>query len=249
MAMGAMHRLAVVLVALAALTALPKAAPAPARAVEEPVLHRFLARADEPLTTYRGTRRLEGRNERFNASAWMDIATELTADGFHYRIIREGGSDVIRGRVFRPMLANEEQIFAAGDAARSAFTATNYELTPGDNAEPGLVKLFARPKRKDVTLIDGAVYITDTDADLVRVEGQLAKSPSFWTRRVDVVKHYARVAGLRVPVRIESTAQVRFAGTSTMTMTYEYEMINGVDVPASGAIAGDELTLTPLIIW
>jgi hypothetical protein len=232
-----MRRLAVILVALAAVTAGAAAAALPGDVRYEPVLHRFLSRADEPLTTYRGTRRLEGRNEKFNISAWMDIATELSADGFHYRVLREGGSDLIRGRVFRAMLANEEQIFATGDAARSAISSNNYELTPGDSAEPGLVKLFARPKRKDVTLVDGAVYITDNDADLVRVEGRLAKSPSFWTRRVDVVKQYTRVAGLRVPVRIESVAQIRFAGTSTMTMTYDYEMINGVDVSSEDAIA------------
>jgi len=232
-----MRRLAVLLIALTALTALATAEPASSPAAFEPVLHRFLTRADEPLVTYRGTRRLEGRNERFNVSGWMEIATELTAEGFHYRVISEGGSDLVRGRVFRPMLENEEEIFASGDMARTTFTSTNYELTPGDSAEPGLVKLFARPKRKDITLIDGAVYITDTDADLVRVEGRLAKSPSFWTRRVDVVKQYARVAGLRVPVRVDSTAQIRLAGTSTMTMTYDYEMINGVNVTASRAIA------------
>ena len=233
-----MRRLAVILVALAAVTAGPAAAPAPGDVGFAPVLHRFLSRADEPLNTYRGTRRLEGRNEKFNISAWMDIATELSADGFHYRVLRDGGSDLIRGRVFRAMLANEEQIFATGDAARSAISSNNYELTPADSAEPGLVKLLARPKRNDVTLINGAVYVTDSDADLVRVEGRLAKSPSFWTRRVDVVKQYTRVAGLRVPVRIESVAQIRFAGTSTMTMTYDYEMINGVDVSSAGAVTG-----------
>ena len=213
------------------------AEPAPAPSAVEPVLHRFLTRADEPLTTYRGTRRLEGRNERFNVTGWMEIAVELTADGFRYRVIDEGGSDLIRRRVFRPMLESEQQIFANGDEARSSFSATNYQLTLADAAEPGLVKLFAHPKRKDVTLIDGAVYITDTDADLVRVEGRLARSPSFWTRRVDVVKQYGRVGGLRVPVRVESTAQIRLVGTSTMTMTYDYEMINGVDVSASRAVA------------
>lgn len=231
-----MRRLAAaLLVALTALTALATAESSPA--AFEPVLHRFLSRADEPLVTYRGTRRLEGRNERFNVSGWMAIATELTADGFHYRVIDEGGSDLIRGRVFRSMLENEEQIFASGDRARSSFTSINYDLTAGDAAEPGLVKLFARPKRKDVTLIDGAVFITDSDADLVRVEGRLAKSPSFWTRRVDVVKQYARVAGLRVPVRIDSTAQIRFVATSTMTMTYDYEMINGVNVADRDKVA------------
>ena len=232
-----MRRLAVLLVALTALTALLTAEPASAPATFEPVIHRFLTRADEPLVTYRGTRRLEGRNERFNVSGWMEIATELTAEGFHYRVIDEGGSDLIRHRVFRSMLENEEQVFASGDAARSSFTATNYELTPGVSVEPGLVKLFARPRRRDVTLIDGAVYITDTDADLVRVEGQLARSPSFWTRRIEVVKQYARVGGLRVPVRVDSTAQIRLAGTSTMTMTYDYEMINGVNVTPSQTVA------------
>ena len=232
-----MRRLAVLVVALAALTVLATAEPATSPATFEPVLHRFLARADEPLLTYRGTRRLEGRNERFNVTGWMEIATELTAEGFHYRVIDEGGSDLIRKRVFRSMLENEEQVFASGDAARSSFTANNYELTPAVSAEPGLVKLFARPKRKDITLIDGAVYITDTDADLVRVEGQLAKTPSFWTRRVEVVKQYGRVAGLRVPVRVESTAQIRLAGTSTMTMTYDYQMINGVTIAPSQAVA------------
>ena len=231
--MGAMRRLAVVLVALTALTTFAAAEHAPAPAGFEPVLDRFLSRADEPLVTYRGTRRLEGRNERFNVSGWMEIAVELTAEGFHYRVTDEGGSDLIRGRVFRSMLENEQEIFANGDATRSSFTATNYELTPAAAVEPGLVKLFARPKRRDVTLIDGAVFVTNTDADLVRVEGQLAKSPSFWTRRVQVLKQYARVNGLRVPVRVESTAQIRFAGTSTMTMTYDYQMINGVHIPPS----------------
>ena len=232
-----MRRLAVVLVALTALTTFAAAESASVPATFEPVLDRFLSRADEPLVTYRGTRRLEGRNERFNVSGWMEIAVELTEEGFHYKVTREGGSDLIRGRVFRSMLENEEEIFANGDATRSSFTNINYELTAAAAGEPGLVKLFARPKRRDVTLIDGAVYVTDTDADLVRVEGQLAKNPSFWARRVQVLKQYARVNGLRVPVRVESTAQIRFAGTSTMTMTYDYQMINGVSIPPSHTVA------------
>jgi hypothetical protein len=232
-----MSRLAVLLVALTALTTFTAAESVPVPGTFEPVLNRFLSRVDEPLVTYRGTRRLEGNNERFNVSGWMEIAVELTAEGFHYRVTDEGGSDLIRRRVFRAMLENEEQIFASGDAARSSFTAINYELTAAAADEPGLVKLFARPKRHDVTLIDGAVFVTDTDADLVRVEGQLAKSPSFWTRRVHVVKQYGRVNGLRVPIRVESTAQIRLAGSSTMTMTYDYEMINGISIPPSHTVA------------
>jgi hypothetical protein len=232
-----MRRFAFVTAGLIALSALATAEPAAPPATIEPVLHLFLTRVDEPLVQYRGTRYLEGRNERMNLYGWMEVATELTADGFHYRVVREGGSEMIRGRVFRSMLDNEEHVFATGDAERSSFTATNYELTPAATEEAGLVKLFARPRRRDVTLIDGAVFVTDTDADLVRVEGRLAKNPSFWAKRVEVVKQYGRIGGLRVPVRVDSTAQMRFAGTSTLTMTYEYEMINGITVTPSHAVA------------
>jgi hypothetical protein len=40
-----------------------------------------------------------------------------------------------------------------------------------------------------------------------------------------------------VPVRVESTAQVRLAGTSSMTMTYDYQMINGISIPPSHTVA------------
>ena len=77
-------------------------------------------------------------------------------------------------------------------------------------------------------MIDGAVFITSDDADLVRVEGRMAKNPSFWTTRVNLVRRYDRIGGVRVPVRLDSTAQIRFAGESTLSMVYDYESVNGV---------------------
>ena len=78
--------------------------------------------------------------------------------------------------------------------------------------------------------MDGSLFLNAHDADLVRIEGRLSKSPSIWTRDVQVVRTYARVASVRVPVQLESIAKVRIAGTSTMSMTYHYEMVNGVEV-------------------
>ena len=60
--------------------------------------------------------------------------------------------------------------------------------------------------------------------------GAISSFASFWTKKVELVRHYDRVAGLRVPVRLDTTAQIRLAGTSTMTITYDYEMVNGVAV-------------------
>jgi hypothetical protein len=201
-------------------------------------VQRFLSRGDEPLTRYRALRRLEARNDRFNLQGWLEAWTELTPDGeFSYTIVREGGSEYIRNKVLRALLANEEKLFATQDASRSAVTPDNYELQGTEAAEPGLIKLFVKPKRRDVSLVDGAAVVTEDDADLVRVEGRLAKNPSFWTRRVDVVRRYHRIGGIRVPTRLDTVAQIRLAGTSTLSMTFEYEMVNGVHVASANTVA------------
>lgn len=210
----------------------------PPSSAEPQVVQRFLARADEPLTRYRALRHLEARNERFNLHGWLEAWTELTPDGqFKFKVVREGGSEYIRVKVLRPLLENEERLFATRDAARAAVTPENYDLQGTEAAEPGLVKLFVKPKRREVSLVDGAAVVTEDEADLVRVEGRLAKNPSFWTKRVDVVRRYERLNGVRVPMRLDSVAQIRLAGASTLSMTYEYEMVNGVHVAATNAVA------------
>jgi hypothetical protein len=77
-------------------------------------------------------------------------------------------------------------------------------------------------------LVRGTIFIHPQTGELERIEGSLAKSPSFWTRSVEIVRRYERIAGARVPVLMQSTANVRFAGRSTLLVTYQYESINGV---------------------
>ena len=54
-----------------------------------------------------------------------------------------------------------------------------------------------------------------------------SKLPSCWTTRVDIVRPYSRIEGVRVPIEMSSRADVKIAGESTFTMTCEYTMING----------------------
>jgi hypothetical protein len=202
-----------------------------------PFAARFLDRPSEPLRAFRAMRHLEATNNRFNARGWMDVLTELSpGTGFTFRVLAEGGSGYVRRRVLRPIL-EEEQRLVAGSGAASALTTANYAITSEQPAEPGLVRLTVKPLRPEVTLIDGALLVAADDADLVRIEGRLARNPSFWTRQVDVVRRYGRVAGVRVPISMESVALVRIAGRSEMTMTYRYEMVNGQAVAPDDTIA------------
>src|SRR5206468_1473080 len=120
----------------------------------------------------------------------------------------------------------EKKIWAAREPQRASFNGDNYTFDAGVPTPDGLASLTVKPKRKDVLLVEGAIFVLPTDGDLARIEGRLSKSPSFWTRRVDVVRRYERMAGVRVPVSIELVANVLIAGRSTFKMTYEYETIN-----------------------
>lgn len=120
-------------------------------------------------------------------------------------------------------------------SAEAPAKAEDAALHAGDGATAdGRARLFITPKRKDLLLVDGAVVFSPVDGDLIQVEGRLSKTPSWWTRSVDIVRRYARVGGIRVPVVTESTANVRIAGRSAFKMTYTYQTINGRDVAADG---------------
>jgi hypothetical protein len=201
--------------------------PVPAQTQTSPVLQRFLAMDDPSPTEYRALRHLDARSDGLNSSAWMDVWTESdAAGGFRYTVAAEGGSESIRRRVFRATLETERKLWASGDPDRAAFTPANYTFEDR-GSEEGLATLGVTPKRKEMMLVNGSIFLRPDDGDLVRVEGRLAKAPSFWTRRVEIVRRYERFNGIRMPVALEGVASVLIAGRSTFQMTYEYESVNG----------------------
>jgi len=191
-----------------------------------------VSRPDEPVGRFRARRRMKA--DGLGKHAWMDVWTELSPeDGFCWTVESEGGSGLLLDKGLRSMLRREEESYNSGRIARAALTAENYDLAPAGRDLEGLVHLRARPRRRDSTLLDGTFVVTADTADLVRAGGRLAKGPSFWIPRVDVVRHYARLRGHRVLVRVETVAHVRFLGESRLVVTYDYEMVNGEELSPS----------------
>ena len=181
--------------------------------------------ASEELTSYRAFRRMHAKSEKFNQEGWLDAWTEFDATGFRYTIVSERGSDYVRNKVLKAVLRREQEIVAGG-ADKAALTEDNYTFTEADGEE-GFRYVLLKPKRKDVMLVEGRMVLSADGADLLRVEGKLAKNPSFWTSLVNVIRHFAKLDGVRVPVSTESIAKVKFAGQSRLDVFYEYESING----------------------
>ena len=184
------------------------------------------ALGEPPLQQYRAYRRMHAHSEKLNAEGWMEAWTELEGRTFRYQIVSERGSDTVRNRVLRAMLKREQELIASGDPDRAELTPSNYDFAE-QTTGPGVRYVNIKPKRKDVLLVDGRMVLSEDGRELLRVEGILSKNPSFWTSLVNVIRHYARLDGVRVPIATESIAKVKIAGTSRLNVEYEYESING----------------------
>jgi hypothetical protein len=182
---------------------------------------------EQPLTQYRAYRRMHARNEKTNQEAWLDAWTEMNGRAFQYDVVSERGSDYIRNKVLRNVLKREQELVTSGECGRSDLTPENYEFRQAPSPAPGERYLILKPKRKDLLLVDGRAVFNPEGTELLRVEGRLAKNPSFWTSLVNVIRHYARIDGVRVPVSTETVAKLKFVGMAQLDVVYEYESING----------------------
>jgi hypothetical protein len=202
--------------------------------VQQPVggrmalLDRFLAPDDQPLVSYRAFRHLTATTRGGRMSASLDAWTTLDpVHGFTYEVTSAEGSGLIQKKVLIAALEAEQRAVESANKAQSALTRANYEFLGVSPLDARLVKVDVRPRRKHVMLVNGAIVIESDSADLVSVEGELSQRPSFWTRRVHVLREYERVGGVHVPISMKSTADVLIVGSSSFSMTYRYSEING----------------------
>jgi hypothetical protein len=195
------------------------------------LLDRFLAPDDQPLLSYRAFRHLSATTRGGHMSASIDVWTTLDpVHGFTYEITSMEGSPLIQKKVLIAALEAEQKAVESANKGQSALTLANYEFLDVSPLDAHLVKVDVRPRRKHVMLVNGTIVIESDSADLVRVEGELSQRPSFWTRRVHVVREYDRVGGIHVPISMKSTADVLIVGSSSFSMTYRYSEINGKHV-------------------
>lgn len=119
--------------------------------------------------------------------------------------------------VVKHMLEGESEL--SKDIGRNEISRANYNFTLlGESTADGrhCYILGLAPKREDHTLFKGRAFIDAENFHILRVEGQPAKSPSWWLKSSYVVLRFAEVAGLWLPVATEGTGEVRIFGRFTL---------------------------------
>ena len=201
----------------------------------EPVLAKFNSPG---VPTYRAFRKLEAGAPGSGKHGWLEVLTEhRPGAGFTYSVIREGGYEYVRNKVLRGVLNGEAELIANGKPLRAPIVPRNYEVEDGGVTESGLTRLLLRPVRKSDGIIRGSAFLEPEIGGIVRMEGRLTKSPSFWVRDVDVTWKFTRIGDAMVPTELSSSARVIFYGRQPFKMTYHYEMVEGRAIAAASRAA------------
>jgi outer membrane lipoprotein-sorting protein len=124
-------------------------------------------------------------------------------------------------QVVRRILDHESALAAASPESRSGtlLTRDNYTFSNlGESMLDGksFYLLGLTPKRKQKELIVGRAWVDKQTFLIRRIEGELAKSPSWLLKKVNVQLDFSEVSGLWLQTAMEATADVRFSGSQTL---------------------------------
>ncbi len=193
------------------------------------IFERVLARSNNVAPPpYRAFRRMEGGLIDSDRRGWLEVSTEYQPGrGFTFEVIQEGGSEYVRNKILRGMLASEQDLIARGKRLRASLESMNYVFDDGGMTDAGLQRIVMKPAKKSDGIVNGFLLIEPGSGAVTKIEGRLVKSPSFWVRDVDVAWKFAHVGNHVVPIEMISTARVRMFGRSNFRMVYDYVSIDG----------------------
>jgi hypothetical protein len=155
-----------------------------------------------------------GNNDRSESSDSKVVAqvSYMPPGKKEYEIRESSGSG--RGeKVVRRVLDHETQMTTSWND--TAVTDENYQfklLGHEQSKDCTCFVLGITPKRDAKDLVKGKVYVDMASYQIQRMEGELAKSPSWWVKHVNVTLFFNEVSGMWLQTAANADADVRLFG-------------------------------------
>jgi hypothetical protein len=182
--------------------------------------------------------------EMFGKDRQKPPKSQVTADvtftppGLKSYVIRDASGSGLGEKAVRRMLDSEVAI--AKDFSSTDISEANYAfrfVREEDVSSHRCYVLEMLPKRNEKSLLRGYVWVDASTYLLRRVEGGLAKNPSWWVTNVRVVFLYGDAGGMWLQTQSEATATVRILGESTVISRNLHLVAGGVVVTEAADVA------------
>lgn len=183
------------------------------------------------LRGYTASRRYVLENKNHNKRAEMMVRMICQQDGSkEFEVVSSDGWGAVRKHVFPRLLEAETDASRPGSRDRSRIIPENYafQLSGMGTVHDRLAYVISiEPKTPNKYLARGTIWVDAEEFAILRVEGEPAKSPSFWTKKVHFVHDYNKTGPFWFPVTDRSLTDVRIFGSTEMTIEYFDYAANG----------------------
>lgn len=132
-----------------------------------------------------------------------------------YQKVKFEGDGFVKTNVIGRILQSEVELVQKGNSADMAITERNYKFNykGRDIIEGRSVHVYqVKPRKKRPGLFKGRVFIDAQTGTMLRAEGSLVKSPSFFVKKVEFVQDYTDVGGFTFPSYLRTIAKARIIG-------------------------------------
>jgi hypothetical protein len=188
------------------------------------------------LAAYHGTRtyRLEYHGFPGSRAAEMVVDVNYKAPRTKEFTVRsESGSKLVIERVFKKMLQSEKEALAEANQREVALNNDNYRFALlGQEKTPGgwAYILSVEPRTQNKLLYRGRIWVDAEDFAVVRIEGEPAKNPSFWTKDTKIEQVYSKVGNFWLPRSNRSSSTIRLGGHALFSIDYADYQITATTV-------------------
>lgn len=159
------------------------------------------------------------------------LATYSAPDRREFTVISENGSHVLLNRVLLKLLDSERQAFENRKQFELGPANYKFELVDTEHGSTGntYYVLSVKPRTNNEFLYHGKIWVDADDFAVVRMEGEPAKSPSFWIRDTQIKSNWEKIGDFWFISHNSSVSHIRMGGTATLTIDYGDYQVTGVD--------------------
>ena len=219
---------------LFALTLIAADAPNTARLPSaDEIVAKMVQRDDErrsQLQGYTGLRRYVLENVKHHKQAEMLVRMVVRKDGSkEFDVISSSGWGGAGKHVFPRLLEAETEASRPGGREDSRITPQNYSfimLRADEIAGRKAYVIEVIPKKQKKYLMRGTIWLDAEDFAIVRIEGEPAKNPSFWIKRVQFEHNYEKHGSFWLAESDTSTSDVVIFGSTELRIDYFDYIVN-----------------------
>lgn len=205
--------------------------PLSASAVVDRLMETGRRRSSE-LRGFRSTRlyRLEYHGLFGTREATMKVLATYTApEKWDFSILSQTGSKLLLNRVLLKLLDSEREAYR--NAAQIEISPVNYQfaslgLESTAQDDPRYV-LEVQPRQATKFLYRGKIWVDAKDFALAHMEGEPARSPSFWVKDTRIDSTWEKVGGFWFIAHNRSLSRIRMGGTAALTIDYSDYQVTG----------------------